>query len=251
MYLRCRDNSPWAGPKCATGDYSRLSCGVGDTQLGPMPGSQQASLRGSCSSNCIAEIARMAAIFCRAKVTGMRPLPRHREVRLRSATGLTACIASRVRERAVAVAVGRVPAGLFGLACVSGEDRQPGFDATEVRLAPPTRGFLCATQSQCRHAVRQRSHKAVTERNFWCSRAQQWFAHGTRVRFAFELHPVVTTVKPARGEGHAATDSTRCAPRDQETGIRPCCNGQHAMRSKGPRDRHQRDNQDVLSIAAA
>ena len=34
MYLRCRDNSPWAGPKRATGDYSRLSCGVGDTQLG-------------------------------------------------------------------------------------------------------------------------------------------------------------------------------------------------------------------------
>ena len=33
MYLRCRDNSPWAGPKRA--DYSRLSCGVGDTQLGP------------------------------------------------------------------------------------------------------------------------------------------------------------------------------------------------------------------------
>ena len=31
--------------------------------------------------------------------------------------------------------------------------------------------------------------------------------------------PVVTTVEP-RGGGHAATDTTRCAPRDQETGIR-------------------------------
>jgi hypothetical protein len=35
MYLKYRDNPPLAGPKFATRDYSRLSCGLGDTQFGP------------------------------------------------------------------------------------------------------------------------------------------------------------------------------------------------------------------------
>jgi hypothetical protein len=33
MYLRFRDNSCCWGLQLATGDHSRLSCGVGDTQL--------------------------------------------------------------------------------------------------------------------------------------------------------------------------------------------------------------------------
>ena len=33
-------------PNSAFGDYSRLSCGVGDTQLGRRPGSRQGCLRG-------------------------------------------------------------------------------------------------------------------------------------------------------------------------------------------------------------
>jgi hypothetical protein len=36
-------------PKSGFGDYSRLSCGVGDTQLGRRPGSRQGCLRGCCS----------------------------------------------------------------------------------------------------------------------------------------------------------------------------------------------------------
>jgi hypothetical protein len=35
MYLRCRDKLPLVRPERATRDHSRLSCGVGDTQLGP------------------------------------------------------------------------------------------------------------------------------------------------------------------------------------------------------------------------
>jgi hypothetical protein len=34
MYLRCWDYSPVARPKLASRDYSRLSCDVGNAQLG-------------------------------------------------------------------------------------------------------------------------------------------------------------------------------------------------------------------------
>src|SRR5260221_9553531 len=48
-------------PNSGHRDYSRLSCGDGDTQLGPSARSQQGCLLGRWS---IAEMARIAAIFC-------------------------------------------------------------------------------------------------------------------------------------------------------------------------------------------
>jgi hypothetical protein len=56
---------PGSGRVLATRDYSRLSCGGGETQLGPSTqDSQQRCLRGRWS---IAEVEGLAAILCRSK----------------------------------------------------------------------------------------------------------------------------------------------------------------------------------------
>jgi hypothetical protein len=64
---------PASQPNSGHGDYSRLSCGVGDTQLGLLlPGSSV--LRGRGSSSCIAETARIAAISADPKMIRVRSI---------------------------------------------------------------------------------------------------------------------------------------------------------------------------------
>src|SRR6266478_6617807 len=50
-------------PNSGFGDYSRLSCGVGDTQLGPRPGSRRGCLLARATPAELARIPRIRAEF--------------------------------------------------------------------------------------------------------------------------------------------------------------------------------------------